>query len=72
MTIGFGFQILWLKLQGDPGMVLLILINQIIHIALWLSELHLIHTFAGVPMKESLPPKHSCELLAHTPEHLLN
>ncbi|CAI0382684.1 unnamed protein product [Linum tenue] len=53
-------------------LVLLVLCHQIIHVALCLSELHLVHPFPGVPMQEGLPPKHSCELLAHPPEHLLD
>ncbi|KAL0909434.1 hypothetical protein M5K25_020304 [Dendrobium thyrsiflorum] len=46
-------------------LVLLILSHQIIHVALGLSELHLIHALPSVPMQESLSPEHcsrSCKL----------
>ena len=33
---------------------------------------HLIHTFTSIPVKESLPPEHGCELLWDTLEHLLD
>ncbi|CAN1253826.1 hypothetical protein LINPERPRIM_LOCUS8441 [Linum perenne] len=52
-------------------LVLLILGHQIVHIALRLRELHLIHPFPCIPMQESLPPEHHSELLRHSPEHLL-
>ena len=40
---------------GDGSLlVLLVLRNQIVHVRLGLSELHLVHTLAGVPMQESL------------------
>ncbi|MFS7965165.1 hypothetical protein Hanom_Chr08g00758921 [Helianthus anomalus] len=53
-------------------LVLLILRNQIVHIALSFRKLHLIHTLTSVPMQESLTPEHSGELLADTSEHFLN
>uniref|UniRef100_A0A7I4C4Z2 Uncharacterized protein n=1 Tax=Physcomitrium patens TaxID=3218 RepID=A0A7I4C4Z2_PHYPA len=59
-------------LLGARVLVLLVLRHQIVHVALRLRELHLVHALARVPMQESLPPEHGCELLAHTPEHLLN
>merc|ERR1711893_587103 len=52
--------------------ILLILGDQIIHVGVSLSELHLIHTLTSVPVKESLSPEHSSELLAHTLEELLD
>ncbi|CAN0907635.1 hypothetical protein LINGRAHAP2_LOCUS24905 [Linum grandiflorum] len=52
-------------------LVLLVLRHQIVHIALSLRELHLIHPFPCIPMQESLPPEHHRELLRHPPEHLL-
>jgi hypothetical protein len=53
-------------------LVLLVLRHEVVHVALSLGELHLIHALTGVPMQESLPPEHGCELLAHPPEHLLD
>ena len=70
-------------------LVLLVLADQVVHVALCLGELHLVHALAGVPgvmktvsllfyalpnttdgdcndkipMEESLPPEHGCELL---------
>ncbi|KVI07279.1 hypothetical protein Ccrd_014291 [Cynara cardunculus var. scolymus] len=53
-------------------LILLILRHQIIHITLRLRELHLVHSFSGVPMQESLAPKHGRELLANSLKHLLD
>ena len=50
-------------LLGRGVLVLLVLRHQVIHVALCLSELHLIHTLTSVPVKESLAPEHGCELL---------
>merc|ERR1712121_403974 len=49
-------------LFGGGILVLLVLRDQVVHVALSLSELHLIHTLTSVPMEESLAPEHSCEL----------
>jgi len=57
---------------GGGVLVLLVLGNEIVHVGLSLSELHLVHTFTGVPMEESLSSEHSGELLANTLEHLLD
>ena len=39
----------------DGGLlVLLVLGDQVVHVGLRLSELHLVHAFASVPVKESL------------------
>ena len=53
-------------------LVLLVLRDEIVHVGLGLSELHLVHVFTGVPMEESLSSEHGCELLADTLEHILN
>merc|ERR1711924_104021 len=53
-------------------LVLLILGNKVVHVTLSFSELHLIHTLARVPVKESLPAEHGGEILRHTLEHFLN
>merc|ERR1719305_2070438 len=53
-------------------LILLILGNEIVHVGLSLSELHLVHTLTGVPMEEGLSSEHSSELLTNSLEHLLN
>ena len=53
-------------------LVLLVLGHQIVHVGLGLSELHLVHALAGVPMEESLPPEHGGELLRDPLEDLLD
>jgi len=57
---------------GSGVLVLLVLGNEIVHVGLSLSELHLIHTFSGIPMEEGLSSEHSSELLANSLEHLLD
>ncbi len=62
-----------LMLIIDSGfLILLVLRNQIVHVGLGLCEFHLVHTFSGVPMEESLSSKHSSELLTNSLEHFLN
>ena len=41
-------------LVGSCLLVLLVLGDQIVHVGLGLSELHLVHTLAGVPVEEGL------------------
>merc|ERR1712111_320645 len=53
-------------------LVLLVLRNQVVHVALSLSEFHFIHTFSSVPMQESLATEHSSELLRNALEQLLD
>ncbi|KAL0926366.1 hypothetical protein M5K25_002588 [Dendrobium thyrsiflorum] len=53
-------------------LVLLILRNKIIHVALSLSKLHLIHTLTCIPVQESLSPEHGSELFTYPSEHLLS
>jgi len=50
----------------------LVLRDEIVHVALGLSELHLVHALAGVPVQESLSPEHGGELLADSLEELLD
>jgi hypothetical protein len=59
-------------LLGGGVLVLLVLGNEVVHVALGLCELHLVHALAGVPVQESLAPEHGRELLAHAAEHLLD
>jgi len=53
-------------------LVLLILRDEIVHVGFGFSEFHFVHTFTSVPMKESLSPEHSSELLGDSLEHLLD
>jgi hypothetical protein len=53
-------------------LILLVLADQVVHVGLGLSELHLVHTLTGVPVEESLSPEHSSELLGDALEHFLN
>merc|ERR1712032_174992 len=59
-------------LLGCGILVLLVLRDKIVHVALSLGELHLIHTFSRVPVKECLAAEHGSEVLGNTFEHLLN
>merc|ERR1719461_1382467 len=53
-------------------LVLLVFGNKIIHVALSLCELHLIHTLTSIPMKEGFPSEHRCEILCYAFKHFLN
>ena len=53
-------------------MILLIFRDQIVHVGFGFSELHLVHTFTGVPVEESLSSEHGGELLSNSLEHLLD
>merc|ERR1719152_5507 len=53
-------------------LVLLIFRDQVIHVGLCLSELHLVHTLTCVPVEEGLAAEHGSEVLCHTLEHLLD
>ncbi len=44
-------------------LVLLVLGHQVVHVALGLGELHLIHALSSVPVKEGLAAEHGRELL---------
>ena len=64
--------LLELALLGRGVLVLLVLGHQVVHVALCLSELHLIHALAGVPMEEGLSAEHGGELLGDALEQLLD
>ena len=51
---------------------LLVLRDKVVHVALSLSELHLVHALSGVPMEESLTSEHGGKLLADALEQLLD
>merc|ERR1711998_346460 len=53
-------------------LVLLVLRDEIVHVGLGLSELHLVHTLTGVPVEEGLAAEHGSELLTNSLEHLLD
>jgi len=53
-------------------LVLLIFADKVVHVGLSFSELHLIHTFTGVPVEEGFASEHRCELLSNTLEHSLD
>merc|ERR1712185_465961 len=57
---------------GCGVLILLILGNEIIHVALSLGEFHLVHSFACVPVQECLAAEHGCEELCNALEHFLN
>merc|ERR1711970_1016099 len=59
-------------LLGGGVLVLLVLGHEVVHVGLGLRELHLVHALASVPVKEGLAAEHSCELLRHPLEHLLD
>jgi len=59
-------------LFGGGILVLLVLRDEIVHVGFSFSEFHLIHTFSGIPMEESLSSEHSSELLGDSLEHLLD
>lgn len=68
-----GESLLLLLALGDGGLlVLLVLGNKIVHVALSLSELHLIHALTSVPVQESLATEHGSELITDTLEELLD
>merc|ERR1712051_643586 len=64
--------VLLVVLVNGGLLVLLVLGDQVVHVGLGLSELHLVHALTCVPMKESLPPEHSRELLRDPLEDLLD
>ena len=59
-------------LLGRGVLVLLVLRDEVIHVGLGLGKLHLIHTLAGVPVKETFAAEHGRELFGHSLEELLD
>lgn len=66
---GLAFSLLVL---GGGLLVLLVLGDEIVHVALRLGELHLLHALAGVPVEEGLAAEHGGELLRDALEELLD
>ena len=53
-------------------LILLVFTDQIVHVTFSFSEFHLVHTFTGVPVEESLSSEHSSELFTNSLEHFLD
>ena len=53
-------------------LVLLVLRDEVVHVGLSLSELHLVHSFSGVPVQEGLSSEHGSELFGDSLEHFLD
>merc|ERR1711953_646016 len=53
-------------------LILLVLTNEVVHVALGLGELHLIHALTSVPVQECFPAEHGSEELGYALEHLLD
>jgi len=68
----FFFLVDFVLVFGGGFLVLLVFGNEVVHVRFSFSEFHLVHTFGGVPVKESLSSKHSSELFTNSLEHLLN
>ena len=59
-------------LLGRGVLVLLVLGDEVVHVGLCLSELHLVHALARVPVEEALAAEHGRELLGDALEQLLD
>merc|ERR1712072_1159729 len=59
-------------LFGSRVLILLVLRDQIIHVALGFCKLHFVHPFPGVPVKESLAAEHCRKVFSNALEHLLD
>merc|ERR1711865_561635 len=59
-------------LLGSCVLVLLVLRDEIVHVALCLRKFHLVHAFTRVPVQEGLATEHGCEELGHPLEHFLD
>merc|ERR1719453_2635601 len=53
-------------------LVLLVLRNEIVHVALSLRKFHLVHPLTRVPVQEGFAAEHGCEVLCHALKHLLD
>merc|ERR1719226_384366 len=59
-------------LLGRGVLVLLVLRDEVVHVALRLRELHLVHALTCVPVQERLSAEHGGEILSDAFEHLLD
>ena len=57
---------------GGGILVLLVFRDQVVHVRFGFGEFHLVHAFAGVPVKEGLATEHGGELFRDTLEHFLD
>merc|ERR1712228_469214 len=64
--------ILKVVVVGGGVLVLLVLADQVVHVALGLGELHLVHSLSSVPVQEGLAAEHRRELLGDALKHVLN
>merc|ERR1719235_501622 len=53
-------------------LVLLVLADEVVHVAFRLRELHLVHALAGVPMQKGFAAEHGREKVRHALEHFLD
>merc|ERR1719421_587110 len=73
MSSSLNFFLVHLLFVFDTSiLILLILGNEIVHVGLGFSEIHLVHTLTSVPMEEGLSSEHGSELLTNSLEHLLD
>ena len=70
-SFGF-FLVSFILFLGCGILILLIFRNQVVHVGFSFSELHFVHSFTSVPVKESFSSEHSGELFSNTLEHFLN
>jgi len=68
----FAFLFVSFLVFGSGVLILLVFGHEIVHVGLSLGEFHLVHSFAGLPVQESLSPEHGSELLRNSLEHLLD
>jgi len=57
---------------GGGVLVLLVFRDEIVHVRFGFGELHFVHTFASVPVKEGLSSEHRSELFGDTLEQFLD
>merc|ERR1711865_707718 len=57
---------------GGGVLVLLVFRDEIVHVRFGFGELHFVHTFASVPVKEGLSSEHRSELFGDTFEQFLD
>merc|ERR1719318_888073 len=72
LTKSFLFLSIGILVINSSLLILLVLTHQVVHVALRLGELHLVHALPRVPVEEGLPPEHGSELLGDPLEQLLD
>ena len=53
-------------------LILLVLRDEIVHVAFGFCEFHLVHALTGIPVQEGLASEHEGELLRNAFKHFLN